>query len=167
MLKSICLLLIWALLLCPGVRGQEAVSGISVPTTISGDARAIRTTSAEHNEESPNAAGFRFVASPTLKLGAHWFAYSAFDVHSLKYFAYQSGEEQDQPVQFQLMQGFVGYAMTLSRASLLIKAGRLSSAFGIFPLEYDDAKMPLIDAPALYTGYLPLRPDQLPCGVKD
>ena len=133
---------------------------------MSGDARAVGTTHAEDNV-SPNAAGFRFVISPTLKLGAHWFAYSALDVHSSKYFGYQNGPEQDRPVQFELMQAFVGYATTVSRASLLIKAGRLSSAFGIFPLEYDDAKMPLINAPPLYTGYLPLRPDQLPCGVED
>lgn len=155
------------MLLCPGVRGQEAVSGISVPITISGDARALWTRPAEPNEENRNAVGFRFVASPTLKLGEHWFAYSAFEVHSSKYFMYQSGKEQDLPVQFQLMQGFVGCSRTFSRTSLLIKAGQLSSAFGIFPLEYDDAKMPLINAPAMYTGYLPLRPDQLPCGVKD
>ena len=161
-------LIVCALCACPGMRGQEeTVSGISLPITISGAARAVRTSPVENSGESSTGAGLRAVLSPTLRLGPHWFVYSAFDVHSSKYFTYSTGSNENQLVQFQLMQAFVGYSTTVSRASLLIKAGRLSSAFGLFPIEYDDAKMPLINAPPLYTGYLPLRPDQLPCGVKD
>ena len=148
-------------------QGQEAASGISVPITISGDARVLPASSAEDGGKGSITAGFRSVLSPTLKLGSHWFVYSALDVHSSKYFTYSTESDENQPVQFELLQAFVGYSTTLSKASLLIKAGQISSAFGLFPIEYDDAKMPLIDAPAMYTSYLPLRPDQLPCGVSD
>lgn len=148
------------------VAGQEGTSDISVPVTLSGSARAVWVPSEEGGEDRTTAAGFRAVLSPTLKLGPHWFAYSAVDVHSSTYFSYYS-EYDTQPVQVELMQAFLGYSTMLSGASVLVKAGRLSSAFGLFPIEYDDAKMPLIDAPQLYTNYLPLRPDQLPCGVND
>ena len=167
MLNRFVFLLICVLVLDLRVRGQEAESGVSLPITVSGNTRAAWTAPAEDNEGNSTAAGFRAVLSPTLKFGSHWLAYSAIDVHSSKYFYYETGSEENQPVQFELMQAFVGYSATFRKATVLIKAGQLSSAFGLFPVEYDDSKMPFIDAPALYTDYLPIRPDQLPCGVKD
>jgi hypothetical protein len=167
MLNRFVLLFVCLLSLAFGVRGQEETSGISLPITVSGNARGAWISPAEENGGSSTAAGFRAVLSPTLKLGPHWFAYSALDVHSSKYFSYEIGSEENQPVQFELLQAFVGYSTTFRRATVLIKAGQLSSAFGLFPVEYDDSKMPLIDAPALYTYSLPIRPDQLPCGVED
>jgi hypothetical protein len=50
---------------------------------------------------------------------------------------------------------------------VVVKAGKLSSAFGAFPLHYDDADNPLLDQPLPYAAYLKLRADQLPCGVAD
>ena len=50
---------------------------------------------------------------------------------------------------------------------MVIKAGRLTSAFGAFPLHYDDADNPLLDQPLSYVQTLALRHDQLPCGVED
>jgi hypothetical protein len=154
------------LCLCIGGRGQEATTAISIPITVSGDVRATTAPSGDDDGTNP-AAGFRAVLSPTVQLTRHWFLYAALEAHSSNYFAYPTGSYDDGPVQFQVMQAFAGYTSTLSKASILIKAGQLSSAFGTFPVEYDDAKMPLIDAPPLYTTTLPLRPDQLPCGVND
>jgi hypothetical protein len=65
------------------------------------------------------------------------------------------------------MQAFVGYTKNWSKGSILIKAGQISSAFGLFPTDYDDSKMPLINPPLAYTANLPIRADQLPCGVED
>lgn len=65
------------------------------------------------------------------------------------------------------MQAFVGYTARIRNASLLIKAGQLSSAFEFFPLQYDDAKTEFPGPPPGYITNLPLRPDQLPCGVND
>jgi hypothetical protein len=65
------------------------------------------------------------------------------------------------------MQAYLGYKVDFHSASLLIKAGRLASAFGLYPVEYDDAKSPLIEPPPLYTSNLLLRPDQIPCNLAD
>jgi hypothetical protein len=167
MLNRSVLILSCVVILGLRVRGQEATSGVSLPITVSGNTRATWEAATEGNEGRSTTAGFRAVLTPTLKLGPHWFAYSALDVHSSKYLSYETGSEESQPVEFNVMQAFVGYSATIPKGTLLIKAGQLSSAFGLFPVEYDDSKMPLIDAPMLYTGYLPIRPDQLPCGVKD
>jgi hypothetical protein len=154
------------LCLCVGLCAQEATSSISVPITVSGDVRATNTPAGEDAQTNP-AASFRAVLSPTLQLTRHWFLYAALEAHSSNYFAYSTGSDDEEPVQFELMQAFIGYTNMLSRASILVKAGQLSSAFGAFPVEYDDSKMPLVDAPPVYTTGLPLRPDQLPCGVND
>lgn len=149
-----------------GVLGQEAVSGISVPVTVSGDARYTSGDSAEAGK-SAATGGFRALVYPTLKLGSHWFFYSAIEAHSSSYFAYEAAPYEERDVDVHVMQAYAGYATSIRRASLLMKAGQMSSAFGLFPLEYDDAKMPLIDPPASYAANLPLRPDQRPCGVAD
>ena len=65
------------------------------------------------------------------------------------------------------IQAFVGYQIRREKATVVIKAGRLSSAFGAFPLHYDDADNALLDQPLSYIQTLTLRNDQLPCGVAD
>src|SRR5262249_15019896 len=56
---------------------------------------------------------------------------------------------------------------TGQRLSATLKAGQLASAFGSFPLRYDDMANPLPDQPLSYRSRLRIRPDQLPCGVND
>src|SRR5262249_8107174 len=65
------------------------------------------------------------------------------------------------------IQTFLGYTFKYDAASVVIKAGRLSSAFGSFPLRYDDAENPLLDQPLSYITTLTLRADQIPCGTND
>jgi hypothetical protein len=146
-------------------RSQEASSGVSVPITISGD--ALYGYGAQAGQGSSITGGVRAIASPTVRLGSHWFLYSAVDFYSSSYFTYQFGIDNDRPVRGNVMQAFVGYTNTFGGATLVIKAGQLSSAFGRFPLEYDDAKTPFVNPPAPYISNLPLRPDQRPCGVID
>jgi hypothetical protein len=98
-------------------------------------------------------------------LGAHWFLYSSLNLYSSSYFT-GSSYHSEQAVDFNLMQAFVGYSAKIGGTSLLFKAGRLSSAFGLAPLEYDDSKMPLLAPPRVYTSRINLRPDQIPCGVR-
>jgi len=150
---------------CLSSMGQEASSGVSVPITISAEARD--TGGSPQSEYGGKSAGFRAVLYPTVKFGAHWFAYSALEAHSSEYFPYQIGIDRDQEVRFNVMQAFVAYTQTVSNVSVLVKAGQLSSAFGLFPLEYDDATMPLVNAPPVYVANLPFRGDQVPCGVND
>jgi signal transduction histidine kinase len=59
-----------------------------------------------------------------------------------------------------------GYTRSFGKASVSLRAGKLTSAFGEFPLRYDDAANPMLDQPLPYP-HLKLRPDQLPCGVAD
>ena len=163
MLNRIAVLVASGLCLCISMLGQEASSGVSVPVTISG---ALRLTH-ELGETTSVNPGFRVVASPTISLGTHWFAYSALEAHSSSYFQYRTGKENTSPVQVNVMQAFVGYLRTSSKGSVMIKAGQISSEFGLFPADYEDSKMPLINPPLVYMTNLPLRPDQLPCGTPD
>jgi len=146
--------------------GQEAASGISVPVAVSGDAAYTPDGSSDPGRNSVTG-GFRAVISPALKLGPHWFVYSTIEAYSSGYFSYPPGPYEVREVNARVTQAFAGYTTRISHVSLLIKAGQLSSAFGLFPMQYDDAAMPLIDAPASYIANLPLRPDQRPCGVSD
>jgi len=60
-----------------------------------------------------------------------------------------------------------GHALLVAGLTVLVKAGQLTSAFGSFPLHYDDADNALLDQPFSYVTYLNLRPDQLPCSGDD
>jgi hypothetical protein len=146
---------------------QEAEYGISVPVTLSGDVAYRSGLQSQAAGQTSLTPGFRAVLSPTVRLGPHWFVYSNLEVRSSSYFTYETGADDQPDVQFNVMQAFVGYTTRVGNASLLVKAGQLSSAFGSFPLQYDDAKTAFPDPPPGYITNLPLRPDQLPCGVND
>lgn len=160
-----------ALVLCPvllcNLRGQEASFGISVPVTVSGDALYGHGAAAQDGQASSFTGGARVVVAPTLKLGPHWFLYSAIELYSSSYSTYDRPGEERPPVRADALQAFLGYSVKAGAASWLIKGGQLSSAFGLFPLEYDDAKTPFVNPPAIYIANLPLRADQLACGAGD
>lgn len=148
---------------------SESSSGISVPVTLSGTLLHTNGAWTDGWLDSTTIPAFRGVISPTLRLGPHLFFYSAVAVQSASYFtgtSYNYSEHPD-PVSAELMQAFVGYSGKVKDVSWLFKAGQLSSAFGLAPLEYDDFKMPLFMPPPSYTSALSLRPDQLPCGTGD
>jgi hypothetical protein len=155
--------LLWAL----SASAQEASTGISVPVTISGDILYGHGAAAEDGQGSSLTGGGRAVVSPTLRLGAHWFFYSSVEIYSSSYFSYDRPGAEGPPASADALQAFVGYAARAGEASIVVKAGQLSSAFGLFPLEYDDSKTAFVNSPAPYILNLPLRPDQLPCGVRD
>jgi hypothetical protein len=167
MLNRYLALMCGALLWSCRLAGQESSYGISVPVTLSGDVLYGHGASARDGQESSFGGGARAVVSPTLRLGAHWFLYSAIEVYSSSYFAYDRPGGERPPVSADALQAFVGYTAKVGGVSLLIKGGQLSSAFGQFPLEYDDAKTPFVNPPAVYMANLPLRADQLACGVAD
>jgi hypothetical protein len=146
---------------------QEATSSFEIPVTLAGGSMYTQRLQSKDPNQAPYSFGFRAVMSPTLRLGPHWFFYSALQVNSTPYFYYDAYSAGQRSVDFHALQAYVGYSTTVKKASLLIKAGQLSSAFGSFPLQYDDAKNPLIDQPIGYSMRVPLLPDQLPCGVND
>jgi hypothetical protein len=147
---------------------QDSNFGISVPVTVSGGAMYTgRLQSTEWGNSpsfSPFTGGFQVMLYPTLRLGSHWFAYSALAFRLAPYLYYDAYEDQREWY-IQAMQAFVGYQIHSEKTSVVFKAGQLSSAFGAFPLHYDDADNALLDQPMSYVQSLTLRDDQLPCGV--
>ena len=146
-------------LACLAASAQEATSGFSVPAELTG--------SSLYSNSQSFSPTFRVAAYPTLQLGPHWFAYSALDARSSSLFGYQSGPAYHQAVRFDLLQAFLGYTHDIRKGSIVVKAGRLSSAFGSFALQYEDAKTLFPNPPPSYFATLPLRPDQLPCNVRE
>jgi hypothetical protein len=154
-----------ALLAAVGI-AQEAESGFSMPVTASFGAMDTHRFDYFNPTASPVAANFRLMFYPTLRLGKHWFAYAAIQVRRLPYFYYDA-YLTDRGVETDLVQGYVGYTMHPGPATVVFKAGQMVTAFGSFPLRYDDAENPLMDQPLAYITELPIRGDQLSCGTND
>ncbi len=149
--------------------GQETAEppvSFSVPITLSGSAMHSGRLQLENPDGSSGTAGFRAMFYPTLSLGANWFGYAAVQVREAPYFYYDAFNPEHQ-LYTNTIQAFMGYSAHIGKTALVIKAGRLASAFGAFPLRYDDAENPLQDQPLSYITELPVRADQIPCGVAD
>jgi hypothetical protein len=158
---------LWALLLAAlalPAQTQDSDFGISMPVTLSGGAMYTGRLQLAEPGNSPFTAGFQAMLYPTLRLGKHWFAYSAMQFR-LSPYLYYDAYDSDHEWYVQPIQAFLGYQIQTEKTSVVFKAGRLSSAFGAFPLHYDDADNWLLDQPLSYIQTLALRDDQLPCGV--
>ena len=131
---------------------QEAEVGVSVPFTVSGQGMQTHRLQTEDAGASSAAAGFRAMFYPSVKLGSHWFGYAAIQVRSEPFF-FEETYSAYREVGTQTLQAFVGYTRSADSKSFLVKAGRLSSAFGSFLPRYDDAVNPLIDWPLGYGYY--------------
>jgi len=145
---------------------QEAQSGFSLPVTASFGVMDTHRFDLFDPSASPAAANFRLMFYPTLRLGKHWFAYAAIQVRRLPYFYYDAFL-RDRGIATSLVQGYAGYTTHTGPATLVFKAGQMVTAFGSFPLRYDDAENPLMDQPLAYITELPVRGDQLSCGAND
>ena len=145
-------------------RAQE--SGISMPITISGGAMYTDRLQFENPSNSPATWGLRAVLYPQFKLGSHWFGYAALQLRGTPYFYYDAFDPEHEYYS-NIMQAFIGYTARKGNTAVVIKAGMLSSAFGAFPLRYDDAENPLLDQPLSYITEIPLRTNQIPCGTTD
>lgn len=139
--------------------GQEAEAGIAVPITITGGALYSRRMQGDNPAAGPFAGAFHAAFSPSLRWNAHWFAYASIQLRSTPFYYYDAFEA-DHQVDVRAIQAFVGYTATYKSATILIKAGQLATAFGSFPLHYDDADNPLLDQPLSYATDLkpPLPP---------
>jgi hypothetical protein len=148
-----------ALLLLPLCSfGQEATYGVSAPVVVSGGATYVRNSGGDDPVSSKEQGGLHATVAPSARLGAHWFAYSLVDARSSGYLDY-SYDDKNPALEVKLLQAYVGYKHYFKGVSLLIKAGRLASAFGSYPLQYNDAKTALIDPPTSYFEPLAIRPD--------
>ncbi|MBZ5611295.1 MAG: hypothetical protein LAP38_23785 [Acidobacteriia bacterium] len=145
---------------------QDANSGISVPVTVSGGAMYTGRLQLADPDESALAGGLRAMLYPSIRLGSHWFGYAALQVRLTPYFYYDA-YDPEREWYIETLQAFVGYSWRNDKTSWVVKAGRLSTAFGSYALRYDDAENPVLDQPLSYVQTLTLRTDQLPCGVND
>ena len=141
------------LLLLPRLTtAQEAETGIAMPFTVTGIGMYTQRPQINDPSAANAIAGFRAMLYPSVKLGSHWFGYAAVQVRSEPYF-FEDTYSSERGVEADLLQAFVGYSHTANYKSFLIKAGKLSSAFGSFLPRYDDAANPMIDWPLSYGYY--------------
>ena len=153
-------------LLAVSALAQDSTWEFSAPVTLSAGAMHTDRLELADPDSSSGAAAFRAMFYPTVKLGSHWFGYAAVQVRSLPYFYYDAFLPQ-RGVTSDVIQAFLGYSIHRGNLALIVKAGRLSTAFGSFPLRYDDMDNPLVDQPLSYITEIPIRADQLLCGTND
>ena len=160
------------------LRGQDASMGVSIPMTVTfgtfGTNRLATKRPAEDFplNETKVKPGFRALFYPSLKLGRHWYAFSAVQANSMPFFYYEAYHKLRNPtwsdyVPIRLMQAYVAYERKGESGSITVKTGRLPTAFGAFAHRYDDMTNPLINSPSSYGEYHLLRPDKIPCTVSD
>ena len=166
MLRNLVMAMIAALAPLSLAAQEEVSSGISMPVTVSGGAMYTGRLQLAEPDDSPVSGGLRAMLYPTIQLGSHWFGYAALQVRLAPYFYYDAYDSEHEWY-VEPLQAYVGYSWRGDKTSVVVKAGRLSTAFGSFALHYDDADNALLDQPLSYIQTLTLRPDQLPCGVKD
>lgn len=132
----------------------ESESGFGLRGTLS----AMGAGSTEFQQAPRTASdsladgGVRLMLYPTWKLSSHWMFYGAYQVVSHPYY-YSQFEMQGHGLRGSVVQGFLSYSQVWKDASLQVKAGELSSAFGSFGLRYDDLDNALIDVPVQYGYY--------------
>lgn len=126
---------------------DEARFGFTDPVTLS-----FFGGQTSRSGESKVTPAFRANLYPTLKLGSHWFAYGAIQVHSAPYF-YEELASPGRDVKVSVLQAYLGYSRIARGRALTVKVGQLTTAFGSFPLRYDDARNWLIDLPQSYGYY--------------
>jgi len=155
-----------ALLVSPLCTAQDASRGVLMPFTASGGVLLTERLRAVDPDARNIAPGFRAVLYPSLKLDSHWFAYSAIQIQSKPFFYYDAYYPEKE-LSARVHQLFLGYNWNGEDSAVGVKIGELPSAFGSFPLRYDDTANPLLDQPLGYGYIVKLRPDQLPCGTGD
>lgn len=130
----------------------EAESGFALTGTFSALTAASTEFEAAPRSGSIEDAGFRLMLYPTWKLSRHWTLYGAWQLASRPYY-YSEFDTQGRGAQGNLAQGYLNYSQVWDDASVQVRAGELSSAFGSFPLHYDDRDNPLVDIPMQYAYY--------------
>jgi hypothetical protein len=148
---------ILALLVCFSIfirisAAQEAESGFELRTTLSAEAFSSAELTEAPRDGDPASGGFRAMLYPIWKWNSHWSVDGAVQIHSRPYF-FEEFETQGYGIKTDILQAHLNYSRFWKKASVVARAGMLSSAFGSFLLRYDDAVNPLIDKPLSYGYY--------------
>ena len=145
-----CLLLIGR---APKALAQEANSGFTLGTTISGEVLYSPALSSPPRNGDDVTGAFRAVLYPTWKVSQHWAFSGAVEAYSHPYF-FEDFSNTTTGTSVQILHANVSYARFWENRSVVLRAGQLSSGFGSFLLRYDDAVNPLIDVPMSYGYYM-------------
>jgi hypothetical protein len=89
---------------------------------------------------------------PTLRVNKSWYVGSATQTATESFF-YEGFDEGEYDLRMDVLQAFLAYERYSGRNMIRFKAGEMSTAFGSYTLDYDDARNPLIDIPAGYGYY--------------
>ena len=144
----------WPALVCAlssltPVAAQESVAGFTMPMTVTAGFMDTHRRQLNDPGASTLSGAVEAMLYPSVRFDQHWFASAAIQLGSSPFYyfqAYSSNHEFSRRV----IQGLMGYTRIRNKNSLTIKAGQLVSAFGSFPLRYDNEINPLIDAPLGY-----------------
>jgi hypothetical protein len=131
---------------------QEAGSGFELRTTLTGEGvYAPALTQAPRDGDSVSG-GFRGMLYPVWKWNEHWSMEGTVEIHSRPYFT-EEFSTQGYGARADILQAHLNYTRFWKDASLTVRAGELSTAFGSFLLRYDDMQNPLLDLPLSYGYY--------------
>lgn len=133
-------------------RAQEADSGIDLRATVTSQTLASNELTEKPRSGSPVVAGFHGVTYPTIKFNEHWFITGAIQLVTRPYF-YSDLSTTGYGAKGSVLQSSLNYARISNNGSFLVRAGELPTAFGSFPLRYDEADNPLVDLPPQYGYY--------------
>ena len=143
-----------ALAVAASAQGQQTEAGTGFGLT--GAFSAIAAASTEIEAASRSGAlvdgGFRLMLYPTWKISRHWTFAGAWQLASRPYY-YSEFSTQNHGIRSSIAQGYLSYSQVWNDASVVVRAGELSSAFGAFPLHYDDRDNWLVDVPMQYGYY--------------
>jgi hypothetical protein len=139
-------------LLPAAVWAQEAESGFELRSTVSAESVDSHELTESPREGAPLTGGFQALLYPMWKLNGHWAISGAIQVHSRPYFP-EEFYTQGFGVKTNILNANVSYSQFWKKASLVLRAGQLTSAFGSFLLRYDPAVNPLPGVPSSYGYY--------------
>jgi hypothetical protein len=131
---------------------QEANSGFELRSMFTVEAVNSHQLVSAPRFGGDTTGGFRAMFYPTWKISRHWTVTGAVQVNSRPYFV-ETLTTQGYGVRGEVLQGHLDYSRFWEHASVVVRAGMLSSAFGSFLLRYDDVVNPLIDYPLSYGYY--------------
>jgi hypothetical protein len=134
------------------MRAQEAASGFELRSTAGTEVVRSHELTEEPRAGHPVAGGFQALFYPAWKLNSHWVVSGAIQVHSRPYFP-DEFYTQGYGVKTNILNASVSYSQLWKNASVVVRAGQLTSAFGSFLLRYDPAVNPLPGVPGSYGYY--------------
>jgi hypothetical protein len=145
---------LFVLLLClpAAAPAQESLSGVSMTVTLAAGGFYTGRTNEPDGFRSKWTGGGRAMLYPTLRFNRNWYVASAVQTATESFF-YENFDEGEYDLRVDVLQAFLAYERYAGPNIFRFKAGRMSTAFGSYVLDYDDGRNPLIDIPSGYGYY--------------